>query len=210
MLAIERRDSVEARRLARTFPSVDTLRTSRIGTTGLRMVTRAVVLAELGDVRQALAVLELIDPARFSLSESVETTWAVYVRQFMLRGALYERIGEQVKARQAYERFLELWRDGEAPLEPRADGLPAEYVLVCPSTDPAWVPLLARGAKALVMETGGVLSHGAIVAREFGLPAVAGPFRAGDALLPRLRGRLRDGQPLRIDGGKGTVTLLPG
>lgn len=117
LLAIERRDSSEARRLARSFPSVDSLRTSRIGTTGLRMVTRAVVLAELGDVRQALAVLELIDPSRFSLSESVETTWAVYVRQFMLRGALYERIGEPVKARQAYERFLELWRDGEAPLE---------------------------------------------------------------------------------------------
>jgi len=37
----------------------------------------------------------------------------------MLRGALYERIGEPVKARQAYERFLELWRDGEAPLEPQ-------------------------------------------------------------------------------------------
>lgn len=119
LLAIERRDSSEARRLARSFPSVDSLRTSRIGTTGLRMVTRAVVLAELGDVRQALAVLELIDPARFSLSEPVETTWAVYVRQFMLRGALYERIGEPVKARQAYERFLELWRDGEAPLEPQ-------------------------------------------------------------------------------------------
>lgn len=119
LLAIERRDSSEARRLARSFPSVDSLRTSRIGTTGLRMVTRAVVLAELGDVRQALAVLELIDPSRFSLSESVETTWAVYVRQFMLRGALYERIGEPVKARQAYERFLELWRDGEAPLEPQ-------------------------------------------------------------------------------------------
>lgn len=119
LLAIERRDSSEARRLARTFPSVDSLRNSRIGTTGLRMVTRAVVLAELGEVRQALAVLELIDPARFSLSESVETTWAVYVRQFMLRGALYERIGEPVKARQAYERFLELWRDGEAPLEPQ-------------------------------------------------------------------------------------------
>jgi serine/threonine-protein kinase len=119
LLAIERRDSSEARRLARSFPSVDSLRTSRIGTTGLRMVTRAVVLAELGDVRQALAVLELIDPSRFLLSESVETTWAVYVRQFMLRGALYERIGEPVKARQAYERFLELWRDGEAPLEPQ-------------------------------------------------------------------------------------------
>ena len=43
------------------------------------------------------------------------------------------------------------------------DGLPAEpYILVCPSTDPAWVPLFVR-ARGLVMETGGVLSHGAIV-----------------------------------------------
>ncbi len=73
------------------------------------------------------------------------------------------------------------------------------YVLVCPSTDPAWVPLFVR-AKALVMETGGVLSHGAIVAREFGLPAVAG--------LPGATLRLKTGQVLRVDGGRGTVTVV--
>jgi rifampicin phosphotransferase len=73
------------------------------------------------------------------------------------------------------------------------------YILVCPSTDPAWVPLFVR-AKALVMETGGVLSHGAIVAREFGLPAVAG--------LPGATQRLKTGQVLRVDGGKGTVTVV--
>ncbi len=73
------------------------------------------------------------------------------------------------------------------------------YVLVCPSTDPAWVPLFVR-AKALVMETGGVLSHGAIVAREFGLPAVAG--------LPGVTQQLKTGQVLRVDGGKGTVTVV--
>lgn len=73
------------------------------------------------------------------------------------------------------------------------------YVLVCPSTDPAWVPLFAHAA-ALVMETGGVLSHGAIVAREFGLPAVAG--------LPGVVRRLRTGQRVRVDGGRGTVTVL--
>jgi pyruvate,water dikinase len=73
------------------------------------------------------------------------------------------------------------------------------YVLVCPSTDPAWVPLFVR-AKALVMETGGVLSHGAIVAREFGLPAVAGISGA-------VR-RIRTGQRLRVDGGRGTVSVL--
>ena len=73
------------------------------------------------------------------------------------------------------------------------------FVLVCPSTDPAWVPLFAK-AKALVMETGGVLSHGAIVAREFGLPAVAG--------LPGITRQLRTGQRLRVDGGKGIVAVL--
>jgi pyruvate,water dikinase len=80
---------------------------------------------------------------------------------------------------------------GEVPEEP--------YILVCPSTDPAWVPLFVR-AKGLVMETGGVLSHGAIVAREFGLPAVAG--------LPDVHRRLRTGQRLRIDGAGGTVAVL--
>ncbi|MBL0937602.1 MAG: protein kinase [Gemmatimonadaceae bacterium] len=120
LLAVARRDSATARRLARTFPSVDSLRTaSAIGTTGLRMVTRAVVLAELGDPRQALAILELIDPTRFTPSQSVETTWAVYVRQFALRGQLYEQVGDRAKAIQSYERFLELWRDGEAPVEPQ-------------------------------------------------------------------------------------------
>jgi pyruvate,water dikinase len=80
---------------------------------------------------------------------------------------------------------------GEAPGE--------EYILVCPSTDPAWVPLFVN-ARGLVMETGGVLSHGAIVAREFGLPAVAG--------LPGVQRRLRTGQRLRVDGASGTVTVL--
>jgi pyruvate,water dikinase len=83
--------------------------------------------------------------------------------------------------------------------EPTAPPGEGGYVLVCPSTDPAWVPLFAHAA-ALVMETGGVLSHGAIVAREFGLPAVAG--------LPGVTRRLRTGQRLRVDGGRGTVTVL--
>jgi pyruvate,water dikinase len=73
------------------------------------------------------------------------------------------------------------------------------YVLVCPSTDPAWVPLFV-GARALLMEGGGVLSHGAIVAREFGLPAVAG--------LPEARRRIRTGQRVRVDGATGRVEIL--
>jgi rifampicin phosphotransferase len=93
----------------------------------------------------------------------------------------------------------------EAPalvlVDPNPSTLPAEpYILVCPSTDPAWVPLFVQ-ARGLVMETGGVLSHGAIVAREFGLPAVAG--------IPDVQRRLRTGQRLRVDGATGTVTVLP-
>ncbi len=53
-------------------------------------------------------------------------------------------------------------------------------VLVAPSTDPAWTPLFLR-ASAVVMEVGGYLSHGAIVAREYGIPAVA---NAADAMGP--------------------------
>jgi pyruvate,water dikinase len=77
-------------------------------------------------------------------------------------------------------------------------GAPEGYVLICPSTDPAWVPLFVR-ARALVMETGGVLSHGAIVAREFGVPGVAG--------VPGAMRRIQSGQRVRVDGGQGTVTI---
>jgi pyruvate,water dikinase len=84
--------------------------------------------------------------------------------------------------------------------EPDVKQMPSEpFILVCPSTDPAWVPLFVH-ARGLVMETGGVLSHGAIVAREFGLPAVAG--------LPEIHRRLRTGQRLRIDGATGQVNVL--
>ena len=73
------------------------------------------------------------------------------------------------------------------------------YILVCPSTDPAWVPLFVSAA-GLVMESGGTLSHGAIVAREFGLPAVAG--------IPDLMRLIPNGRRIRVDGGRGIVTLL--
>lgn len=91
--------------------------------------------------------------------------------------------------------------EGPALVLSEPGAVPAEggYVLVCPSTDPAWVPLFAKAA-ALVMETGGVLSHGAIVAREFGLPAVAG--------LPGLLGQLKTGDRLHVDGGRGIVTRV--
>ena len=73
-----------------------------------------------------------------------------------------------------------------------------DYVLVCPSTDPGWTPLFVN-AKGLVVERGGILSHGAIVARDFGIPAVV---CEGATKL------IADGARVEIDGNRGTITLL--
>jgi pyruvate,water dikinase len=72
-------------------------------------------------------------------------------------------------------------------------------VIVCPSSNPSWVPVFTIAA-GLVTNTGGVLSHAAVVAREFGLPAVVG---ATDATT-----RIADGRLVEIDGTAGTVRLL--
>lgn len=69
------------------------------------------------------------------------------------------------------------------------------YVLVCPSTDPAWTPLFINAA-ALVLERGGTLSHGAVVARELGLPAV---------VLPDATRMLTEGESVTVDGDAGSV-----
>ena len=69
-------------------------------------------------------------------------------------------------------------------------------ILVAPSTDPGWTPLFLR-ASAIVMETGGFLSHGAIVAREYGLPAVAN--------MPGILSALKDGERITVDGSAGRV-----
>ena len=75
-----------------------------------------------------------------------------------------------------------------------------DYILVCPSTDPAWTPLFLHAA-GLVMERGGTLSHGAVVAREYGVPAVAN--------IPNATQHIADGQTLQVDGNQGTVSIFP-
>lgn len=71
-------------------------------------------------------------------------------------------------------------------------------VLVARTTTPAWTPLFAMAA-AVVTDVGGPLSHGSIVAREYGIPAVLGTGSATS--------RIRTGQEVRVDGDAGTVTL---
>jgi len=71
-------------------------------------------------------------------------------------------------------------------------------VLVAPSTDPGWTPLFLK-ASALIMETGGFLSHGAIVAREYGVPAVVN--------IPGVMKVIEEGQKVQVDGDEGKIIL---
>jgi phosphohistidine swiveling domain-containing protein len=82
-------------------------------------------------------------------------------------------------------------------LDPVGAKLEPGEILVAPSTDPGWTPLFMT-AGALVMEMGGVISHGAVVAREYGIPAVVG--------VPDATTRLHTGQTVTVDGAAGTVT----
>jgi phosphohistidine swiveling domain-containing protein len=74
-------------------------------------------------------------------------------------------------------------------------------VLVAATTTPAWTPLFAM-ASAVVTDIGGPLSHGSIVAREYGIPAVLGTGVATR--------RIRSNQTITVDGSAGTVTILNG
>ena len=74
-----------------------------------------------------------------------------------------------------------------------------DTILVCPTTTPAWTPLFAH-ALGLVTDIGGILAHGSIVAREYGIPAVLG---TGNSTR-----RIVSGQRIRVDGIAGTVTIL--
>jgi pyruvate,water dikinase len=69
-------------------------------------------------------------------------------------------------------------------------------VLVAPYTNPSWTPLFRRAA-AVVVDVGSAVSHAAIVAREYGIPAVMGTGNATQTL--------RDGQRVRVDGSQGLV-----
>ncbi|KMW70309.1 PEP-utilizing enzyme, partial [Limnoraphis robusta] len=72
-------------------------------------------------------------------------------------------------------------------------------ILVVPYTDAGWAPLLIN-AQAIISEVGGQLSHGAIIAREYGIPAVMN--------IPNAISRFKNGQRVRVDGYQGTVEIL--
>jgi pyruvate,water dikinase len=77
--------------------------------------------------------------------------------------------------------------------------LKAGDILVCQITNPTWAPIFQTIVGA-VSDIGGSMSHAAIVAREYGMPAVVGTGNA--------TARIKDGQRIRVDGGRGIVTIL--
>jgi rifampicin phosphotransferase len=83
-------------------------------------------------------------------------------------------------------------------LEPVGAHLEPGEILVAPSTDPGWTPLFLT-AGGLVMEMGGAGSHGAVVAREYGIPAVVG--------VPDATQKIETGQLITVDGTAGLVTV---
>lgn len=84
----------------------------------------------------------------------------------------------------------------KTPYEKRLE--PGE-ILVTVATEPSWTPVFVN-ASAVVLEVGGGLQHGAIIAREYGLPCVSG--------LPGVTGIIKDGDLLKVDGTNGIVKIL--
>jgi pyruvate,water dikinase len=74
-------------------------------------------------------------------------------------------------------------------------------ILVAPFTDPAWTPYFVPAA-GIVMDLGGALSHGSIIAREYGLPAVVNVGCATQVI--------KTGQVIEVDGSRGTVRVIAG
>lgn len=84
-------------------------------------------------------------------------------------------------------------------LDPHQANLHPGEIMVCPGTDPSWTPLFLT-AGGLIMEVGGMMTHGAVVAREYGIPAVVGVDRATH--------RLKTGMHVRLDGSTGQIVIL--
>jgi len=84
-------------------------------------------------------------------------------------------------------------------LNPHETQLAPGEILVCPGTDPAWTPLF-MSAGGLITEVGGMMTHGSVVAREYGIPAVVGVHQATT--------RLKNGQKIRVDGTTGKILIL--
>jgi pyruvate,water dikinase len=139
--------------------------------------------------REAFRSYQALTPPRVLTSDG-EGVSGSYRRDDVPDGAL---VGLPVSAGTVEGRARIILDVAEADLE-------AGDILVTPFTDPSWSPLFV-GIAGLVTEVGGLMTHGAVIAREYGLPAVVGVEGA-----TRL---IRDGQRIRVRGADGYVEILP-
>jgi pyruvate,water dikinase len=138
--------------------------------------------------KEAFRTYHALTPSRVLTSEG-ETINGAYRRDDVPDGAL---VGLPVSGGTIEGRARVILDMGQADLEPGD-------ILVTAFTDPSWSPLFV-GIAGLVTEVGGLMTHGAVIAREYGLPAVVGVDRA-----TRL---IRDGQRIRVHGSDGYVEIL--
>ncbi len=139
--------------------------------------------------KDAFRSYQALTPPRVLTSEG-EVIAGAYRRDDLPAGAL---VGLPVSAGTIEGRARVILDMEEADLEPGD-------ILVTAYTDPSWTPLFVA-IKGLVTEVGGLMTHGAVIAREYGLPAVVGVEHA-----TRL---IRDGQRIRVHGTDGYVEVLP-
>jgi rifampicin phosphotransferase len=139
--------------------------------------------------KDAFRSYQALTPPRVLTSDG-EVIAGAYRRDDVPAGAL---IGLPVSAGTVEGRARVILDMAEADLE-------ASDILVTAYTDPSWSPLFV-GIKGLVTQVGGLMTHGAVIAREYGLPAVVGVEHA-----TRL---IRDGQRIRVNGTDGYVEILP-
>jgi pyruvate,water dikinase len=138
--------------------------------------------------REAFQSYRALMPPRVLTSEG-EAVRGAYRREGLPPGAL---AGLAVSAGTVEGRARVVRELGDAELGP-------EDILVTPYTDPSWTPVFVT-IRGLVTEVGGLMTHGSVIAREYGLPAVVGVERASDLI--------RDGQRIRVHGTDGYVELL--
>jgi rifampicin phosphotransferase len=139
--------------------------------------------------KEAFRSYQALTPPRVLTSDG-EGIAGAYRRDDLPAGAL---VGLPVSAGTVEGRARVILDMAEADLEPGD-------ILVTAYTDPSWTPLFVT-IKGLVTEVGGVMTHGAVIAREYGLPAVVGVEHA-----TRL---IQDGQQIRLHGTDGYVEILP-
>ncbi len=132
---------------------------------------------------------QALTPPRVLTSDG-EVIAGTYAHDDLPAGAL---VGLPVSAGTIEGRARVIFDMAEADLQ-------AGDILVTAYTDPSWTPLFVA-IKGLVTEVGGVMTHGAVIAREYGLPAVVGVHQATQLI--------RDGQRIRVHGADGYVEILP-